>query len=163
MRRFWLTSVSCVVLSAVASSAWAIPVPRSLAHDIPMIDTARAVTNPGNVTYLMGGIGEDSREEVDAAKHLYNVHVVNAKRNGDFVSDAHLILRRVGAVDADALVLELTSEPLLFMNLEAGTYELEALRGGEVKKRRFTIGPKTKRQVLHFIWAPLPNAATSAQ
>lgn len=88
-----------------------------------------AVTTAGEVSWVSGGVGEDSRERlaVLSAGFGFNLRLTFALASGDYLSAV-----AVRIVDASGrTVLETTSEgPILLVRLPVGRYTVAAMAGG---------------------------------
>lgn len=102
----------------------------------------------GNVSYVSGGIGEESRERLKAFASAFNLKLLLARKSGEYLGD-------VGVVIADATgakILTVTAEGPIFMaNLPAGTYEVAATTEGQTQKQRVSV-VKGKLGTMHFRW-----------
>jgi hypothetical protein len=119
-------------------------------REIPMIDTSRTHHEEEDVKFVTGGIGEDERTEIEAARGEYNVHVTSARLDGAFVEDTRVIIRNKAGEE----VLDVDAGPLLYVQLAPGSYTVEATHNDIIKKRNLTIGKKTKDARVHFGWKP---------
>lgn len=116
----------------------------------PAIAADEAVATAGDVSWVSGGIGEDSRERLAAlaAGFGFNLKVTFALQSGDYLSAV-----AVRIVDAGGrTVLETTSEgPIMLVRLPAGRYEFAATVGGrELKQRLSVVAGRTATAV--FRW-----------
>lgn len=121
---------------------------RAPAREIPMIDTSRQYNQGDEVNFVTGGIGDDERQAIEAAKASYNVHVTNASTNGAFVEDTQVVIRKKDGTE----VLSVEAGPLLYVQLPAGSYTLEATHGDETRKKNIVIGKKTRSANVHLGW-----------
>lgn len=122
------------------------PVSAPRLSEIPTVDADVTEQKQAEVNYLTGGIGDDERSLIQAAKANYNTHITNASVDGAFVGDSEiLILSKDGSE-----VLHVNAGPLLYVQLPAGKYTLNAMRGDEKKAHSFTIGTK-KQSVANVV------------
>jgi hypothetical protein len=102
----------------------------------------------GNVSYVSGGVGEESRERLKAFASAFNLKLLLARKSGEYLGD-------VGVVITDATgakILTATAEGPIFMaNLPAGSYEVAATTEGLTQKQRVAV-VKGKLGTLHFRW-----------
>lgn len=148
------------ILLATALSV-AISAPVYAAHqrwsEIPLIPTETPAKLDADVKYATGGIGEDERAELEASKPQYNVHITNARKTGEFLEDTRTVISRKNGKEFEPL-LDVNAGPLLYVELAPGSYQAEATRYGETKKKAFVIKAKsTKSTDFGFYW-PAPVA-----
>lgn len=96
---------------------------------------------------MTGGIGDEERSELDAAKKDYNLYIMSADKDSAFVGDTQIAIH---TLKGDEL-LNTTAGPLLYAKLPAGTYVVEASQGGRTQKHKVTIGAKGASN-LYFTW-----------
>lgn len=137
--------VSALALLATSACSSDTPPPPRPVHverpgkPIPTFDTSLEVQDQNGVTFVTGGIGDDERAELEAAKKDFNLHVTSATKNGHFVE-----YTMVKIVDAKGdSVIETEAGPLLYAQLPAGRYSLVATNQEQQLKRNFTVGKKS--------------------
>lgn len=123
------------------------PIPR----DIPLIEMGEATSSSADVTFVTGGIGDDERAAIEAAKEDYNLHITSASISGAFVGEAHVVISRVNGKEAEE-VLNAAAGPLLYVHLPVGTYTLDASLGEQHKSQKITITKKTKAVKVGLGW-----------
>lgn len=122
-----------------------------VAEEIPTIETDNEVSKSDDVNYVTGGIGEDEKQAIEAAKGDYNLHVMSASLNGAFVGDARVIIRQKdGKVLHD--MLNVVAGPLLYVKLPPGSYVLEASLGAQTKRQNFSVSKKGAPARIHLGW-----------
>ena len=139
--RYWvLAIVVSIFASAVASQVNADRKPAA----------GYIVTANSGVQYMNGGIGDDSRREVNQIAHErnFNVKLVFAWRTGNFVSDIPVIID--DAEGNKVLALE-RSDPLLLLRLPPGHYTARAEYNGATVSHAFKA-PETGMKVVPFVW-----------
>ena len=108
-----------------------------------------SVQTAGGVSYVSGGVGEDSIDRLRSLTGNFNLKLVFAMKSGDYVNG-------VGVVIADAAgktLLDTTSEgPWFLARLPAGSYQIVATFGGKAVKRQVTVGA-AKLKTVDFRWA----------
>jgi hypothetical protein len=121
-------------------------------NSAPMAGSATAdaqlqPTHQGNITYITGGIGEEERNELDAAKKDYNLHITNADKTGAFTGDTHIAI-----LDHDGnQLVNVAVGPIFLASLPAGQYRIEATDGSQTKKQTIAVG-RTKPVSIHMAW-----------
>ncbi len=111
---------------------------------VGMIPGARAA----DVPYVTGGVGADSREELQAKESEYNLKIVVAATSGDYLSDVKIVIEAA----RNERVLDATMEgPILLAKLAPGTYTVRATSDAQTQTKTVTIPPQGMRQV-DFRW-----------
>jgi len=97
------------------------------------------------VPYVSGGIGEESRAELQAEADRYDLHVIFALRSGEYVSGAEVVLR-----DASGTSVLTTSAdgPWLYANIAPGNYEMTATLGAQTLAKTFSVPIRGSREVV---------------
>ncbi len=107
------------------------------------------VKSAGSVSYVSGGVGDDSIDHLNSLAGKFNLKLVFALNSGSYLSD-------VGVVIADAtgktLLDTLSDGPWLLARLPAGNYQVVATFGGNAVKRQVAVGAANLRTV-DFRWA----------
>lgn len=118
--------------------------PMSNAHSAD----ARVQTS-GGVTYVSGGVGDDSIAKLESLAKDFNLKLVFALQSGNYVSDVKVVI-------ADAkgkTLLDATSAgPWFLAKLPVGNYQIVATFEGKAVKRSVTVGT-AKLQTVDFRWA----------
>ncbi len=93
-------------------------------------------TNSG-VTYVSGGIGLESIDQLTAISKEFNLKLVFALNSGEYVSNVKVVI----ADAAGKPLLDTTTDgPWLLTKLPAGNYQIAATFAGTTLKRRATVG-----------------------
>ncbi|MBN8531953.1 MAG: hypothetical protein J0L97_08865 [Alphaproteobacteria bacterium] len=112
---------------------------------------AESVLQPvqvGDVTYITGGVGSEERAELEAAKKDYNLHIMNAGSGVELAGGSQVIIHDAKGAE----VLNVQSEPLLYVRLPAGTYQVEGINEGDSKKQKVTVSAKQSAHIF-FGWS----------
>lgn len=136
---------------AVLMSAEVVEIAEPAAHDIPSIHTQNESYSHADVTFVTGGIGDNERQAIEAARADYNLHVMSANIDGAFVGDARAVITRKKGNGTEEM-LSVVAGPLLYVRLPAGTYTLTATLGGQVRKQSFTVAARGKSTHVHLGW-----------
>jgi len=110
-----------------------------------------AAQKAGEVTYIIGGIGQT---EADAIKHAAKYYplelefLLKAKPKAEYLSNVQVRIK-----DAhDKMVLNVNADgPYLLANMPAGKYTISAERNGKVEHRQIEISATDHRRVV-FEW-----------
>lgn len=101
-----------------------------------------------NIPYLSGGVGE---EEIDLLRQVdgaYNVKLIFAATEGNYLSDVHVLIEDTQGTK----VLEAVSEgPWFYTRLSPGTYNVRAQAEGRTRQQRAQV-TQQKRTQLQFYW-----------
>ena len=106
----------------------------------------------GDVPYVSGGVGAESREELLTKENEYNLKIVAAATSGDYLADVQIVIAgaRSGAV------LDATMEgPILLAKLSPGTYTVKATSDAQTQSKTVTIPTQGQRQI-DFRWDRKP-------
>ncbi len=121
----------------------AIVLSTGIAHSDANVQTA------GGVSYVSGGVGADSIDQLNSLAGEFNLKLVFAMQSGNYVSDVNVAI-------ADArgkTLLDTTSAgPWFLARLPAGNYQIAATFAGKAINRPLTIGT-AKLQTMDFRWA----------
>ena len=95
-----------------------------------------AEARAADVSYLSGGVGADSREELLAKEKEYNLKVVAAETSGDYLAGVQVVIRSARKEQ----VLDATMEgPILLAKLAPGRYTVTAVSDGQALTRTVTV------------------------
>lgn len=107
------------------------------------------VQTAGGVSYVSGGVGADSIDQLNAIAGKFNVKLVFALQSGNYVSDV-----KVAIADARGkTLLDTTSAgPWFLARLPVGKYQIVATFAGNAVQRQITVGT-AKLQTIDLRWA----------
>ena len=95
------------------------------------------VQEMNGITFVSGGIGADSRDDLAAREKSYNFKLVlTLEGSGSFVSGARVILSSAAEVK---LVEHVTEGPIMLAGLPAGAYTLSAAFRGVTHTIKFQV------------------------
>lgn len=109
---------------------------------------ARMQTTSG-ITYVSGGVGDDSIAKLEAQAKDFNVKLVFALQSGNYVSDVKVM---IADAKGKTLLDAMSAGPWFLAKLPAGNYQVVATFAGQDVKRSVTVG-KAKLQTVDFRWA----------
>ena len=100
------------------------------------------------IPYVSGGIGLDEREALSAIASEYNLKIVFALKEGNYLADASVLIK-----DAQGkTVLDAVSDgPWFYARLPAGHYAVTATMMEKANTEKVQIKP-AGQSVLHFYW-----------
>lgn len=115
---------------------------------VPAHSAQDEVKSSGGVTFVSGGVGEDSAGRMAALAKDFNLKLLFAAKDGHYLADV-----AVEISDArGAKVLETAAEgPFLLARLAPGKYQVKATYAGQSSTRATTI-PATGQRELIFRW-----------
>lgn len=105
--------------------------------------------NYGGVAYLSGGIGLDEREQMERMGGGYNLKLIFAVQQGNFVSDVQVSVTDGSGQTVLAVVAD---GPWLYAKLPAGAYAIAATYLGQTINKPAKVGASGRTQV-SFVWA----------
>lgn len=107
------------------------------------------VKNYGGVSYISGGIGMGEREELEAMGQNYDLKLVFAIQQGNYLSDVKVVIKG----SSGNVALEAVSDgPWLYAQLPAGTYNVSATTMGKTITKVARVNARSRTQ-LNFVWA----------
>lgn len=113
------------------------------AHSDAIVRTA------GGISYVSGGVGADSIDELSMISGNFNLKLVFALQAGNYVSDVQVVI----ADASGKTLLDTTSAgPWFLAKLPVGNYQIVATLGDHVIKRQIAVGT-AKLQTIDLRWA----------
>ena len=110
----------------------------------------------GNITYITGGIGERETEALRAERSKYDLRVINSGKEGEFLGEAHLVIRDAQKKE----ILNTSVGPLFYANLPDGKYVVEVENREEAKTEKQSVDVKSGKQAtLRFVWKAADTTA----
>ncbi len=114
-----------------------------VAHSDAIVQTA------GGVSYVSGGVGTDSTNELSMISGNFNIKLVFALQSGNYVSDVQVV---IADVSGKTLLDTTSAGPWFLARLPTGNYHVTATFADKLIKRSITVG-KAKLQTVNFRWA----------
>ena len=129
----WLTGLSGLALAAESE---------------PVLLPENETVVVGDVSYVSGGVGEESREQLKAFAAAFNLKLLLAHKSGEYIGDVQIVI-----VDGKGkeLLKAVAEGPIFMANLPAGRYEVIATTEGLTQKLHATV-VKGKLGTLVFRW-----------
>ena len=101
------------------------------------------------IPYVSGGIGLDEREALRAMAKDYNLKLVFAIKEGNYLADIGVLIKNAQG----KTVLEAVSDgPWFYAKLPGGQYTVTAIMMEKTNTQNMQIKP-AGHSVLHFYWA----------
>ena len=144
MNSFKTSIAGAVLLVSAACTGWC-------AEGTPEIRQS------GTVSYVSGGVSEEDRSALDPIAREFNLKLVFALRNGEYLSDTNVVVTS----GRGQPVLEAKSEgPWFFAKLAAGQYQVSVTApNGQTQRKTVVIASKGLR-TLDFRWAVVDGEGT---
>lgn len=127
------------------------PMPAQAQQDQGQSSSASALQaqQQGNITFVSGGAGDDDRAALKQVESQYNLRLLFAARNGDYLAN-------VGVTLADAhghtLLDTIAEGPIFYAHVPPGRYKLTVSNQGQSQSHDITVGASgTVSQ--DFYWA----------
>ena len=110
--------------------------------------TDSVVQTTGNVSYVSGGVGTESLDQLSSMSSQFNLKLIFALKSGEYLNGV-----QVAITDAKGKsMLDTTSEGPWFMaRLPVGNYQLVATVAGKAEKRQIAVSGTTLKTV-DFRW-----------
>lgn len=132
-----LTVVMCALLGA--------------AH-APAAGTAAA---PSNVSFVSGGVGIDSEEQLKAREREFNLKLVFTLVEGNYLADVGV---RVTDAAGKMVIEHVADGPFFLAKLPAGTYTVTAAYNGKTQTRKVKVGERLHTEYLRWPSDPARDA-----
>jgi hypothetical protein len=101
-----------------------------------------------DVPYISGGAGFDERAELLAKEKEYNLKIVVAETNGDYLAGVQIVIESAKKEQ----VLDASMDgPILLVKLAPGTYTIKATSDGKTLTKSVTVTAQGLRLV-DFRW-----------
>ena len=112
-------------------------------------DTEPVIHSNANVSYVSGGVGDESLDRLSAIAGQFNVKLIFAMNSGEYVSNVRVEITDSKGHD----VVDTHSEgPWFLARLPVGHYQLVATLSGKAEKRQLDVGAN-KLSTVDFRWA----------
>jgi hypothetical protein len=148
--RISLRTVAVCTGLALAAGAWAQDRAASTSDGLPYNDIQQTADG---VRYLTGGIGVEAQERLNERAGDFNLKLVFALNEGNYIADVGVILRDG---QGRTVIEEVADGPFFMARLPAGRYTVEATYEGKTVTRRVQVGNESTR-VAHLRWPSNPN------
>ena len=107
------------------------------------------VQTTGSITYVSGGVGAESIDQLSALSKDFNLKLVFALKSGDYLSGVRVAI----ADTAGKSMLNTTSDgPWFLTRLPAGNYQVVATFAGTAVTRQIAVGA-ANLSVVDMRWA----------
>ncbi|MDQ5941485.1 MAG: hypothetical protein QG572_298 [Pseudomonadota bacterium] len=149
----WLDYRRAVLVGLLSLGA-ALPVLAADGADVPEDGgETEKVVMVGNISYVSGGIGEESRERLKAFSAAFNLKLVLAMKTGEYIGDVQVAIAEKGSkgLGDKELVQAVAEGPVFMANLPAGSYVVTATAEGQTQRQVVTVS-KGKLGTMHFRW-----------
>jgi uncharacterized protein YigE (DUF2233 family) len=111
-------------------------------------DSEAVFQTPNGISYVSGGVGDESIDRLNAMARDFNLKLVFALKSGEYLSDVGV---RIADAKGNVLVETTADGPWFFSRLPAGRYQIAVSYAGKVIKQAITLNAKTLRHV-DFRW-----------
>jgi hypothetical protein len=101
----------------------------------------------GNVPFITGGIGDDEKDQLEMARHSYNLHILSTE-GGHYLADIAITITDKNG----SQVLSANAGPLFYARLPSGKYTVSASNAGVVKTKTVNLSTKAGAAKIHFMW-----------
>ena len=111
-------------------------------------DMAVGIGESAGISWMSGGVGDESLSEMRRMSAGYNVHLIFSGRSGAYLAAIHVkASRRNGQ-----LIYEGVSDgPLLYLKLSPGSYRIAAEIDRVWQTRRIQVAASGRPTTLHFV------------
>jgi hypothetical protein len=126
----------------------AMPQTQDRAPQQPPSPPALQTQQQGNITFVGGGAGDDDRNALKQVENQYNLRLLFAARNGDYLADVAVTL---SDARGNAVLDTIADGPIFYAHVPPGRYRLTVSNQGQSQSRDISIGNGAVRQ--DFYWA----------
>lgn len=115
------------------------PIPDQARPDESQSSTAAALQpqHQGNVTFVSGGAGDDDRAALKQVESQYNVRLLFAARDGDYLADVDVTL---ADAQGNAVLDTIADGPIFYAHVPPGRYKLTVSNEGQSQSRDIAVG-----------------------
>ena len=114
----------------------------------PVLADEEQIMSRGSITFVSGGVGEDSAERMAALSKDFNLKLLFATKDGHYLADVSVTI----SDSRGATVLETVSAgPFLLAKLVPGKYQIKATYAGASFAQQTTIPAGARREMV-FRW-----------
>ena len=107
------------------------------------------VQSAGGVTYVSGGVGAESIDQLTAIAKDFNLKLVFALKSGDYLSGVRVAIANTAG---KSMLSTTTDGPWLLTKLPAGNYQVVATFAGTAVTRQIAVGA-ANLSVVDMRWA----------
>ncbi len=100
------------------------------------------------ISYISGGVGDQSRQAMEAVAAKYNLRLTFAQTEGSYLADIPVTIQDSRG---HAVLDTVSPGPLFYANLTPGTYTVTASANGKTQTKRVEIQANSPRSV-NFAW-----------
>ncbi|HEY1506832.1 MAG TPA: hypothetical protein VGF92_21190 [Stellaceae bacterium] len=102
----------------------------------------------GDITFVSGGAGEEDRDTLKQVEGQYNLRLLFAARNGDYLANVAVTL---SDKSGGAMLDTIAEGPIFYAHVPPGRYRLTVSNQGQTQSRDISVGNGAVRQ--DFYWA----------
>lgn len=96
-----------------------------------------ASAGAGGVTFISGGVGEDSEAKIKVEEKNYNLKCLFTLNEGNYLADVNVV---VTDAKGNKVIEHVTEGPYFLAKLPAGQYTVAATYEGKTQTRRVSVG-----------------------
>lgn len=142
-------ALGAAMLLSSAPIAYAADYNSAAAQPALQTSATTPASDANGISHITGGIGEDERDAIEAARADYNVHITNTNKDGAFNDSTELTITDksgTALVTADA-------GPLFYVSLPPGSYTIHAQHRDLQQQKKIKVTKSKKAQPdIHFVW-----------
>jgi hypothetical protein len=119
------------------------PARTQLRPEIPALQAQQQ----GNITFVSGGAGTEDRDALRQVESQYNLRLLFAARNGDYLANVAVTL---SDARGNAVLDTISDGPIFYARVPPGRYRLTVSNQGQSQSRDISVGNGAVRQ--DFYW-----------
>ena len=107
-----------------------------------------AVQTAGQVSFVSGGVGSGSLDQLRAMSSQFNLKLVFALKSGEYLSGVQVV---INDAKGQSMLDALSEGPWLLAKLPTGNYQIVATVAGKTEKRQVAVNG-AKLKTVDFRW-----------
>ncbi len=110
--------------------------------------TDAVVQTDGKVSFVSGGVGTESLDQLGALSSQFNLKLVFALKSGEYLSGVQVV---INDAKGQSMLDALSEGPWLLAKLPTGNYQIVATVAGKTEKRQVAVNG-AKLKTVDFRW-----------
>jgi hypothetical protein len=112
-----------------------------------VVSPADRVPAQGGVSFVSGGVGENSVAALKAREKEFNLKLIFTLNEGNYLADVGV---KVTDAAGRVVIEHVTDGPIFMARLPAGAYTIQAMYNGRVQTRKVSVGERLETAYLRW-------------